>query len=211
MAAGALAGCSSDSAMGPTTNQNVALMARFDSVFGTLNPDTQARRREQFSEVITLLAFGAPVQTVQITQNDTTQSYSGVGALLVSDDVEGQPQDSAYTLLAWRGDAADTLVTVVLLQNFSSFELTDAARHVVSTGQSAGAAQSQAPRATCTSYLDKLPSDVQVPSGLTCHNEAVTISASGNTLTTGSQTGTGTFAVPSQTVQSVRVEGQSGT
>jgi hypothetical protein len=211
IAGGALAGCSSDHVTGPTTNQNVELMARFDSVLGTLDPGTQARRGIQFTEVITLLAFGAPVQTVQITQDGTTQSYSGVGTFIVSDDVEGNPQDSAYTLLAWRGDFADTLISVVMFQGVSSFEVTDASRHVVSTGQPVSSAIAQPPGDTCTTYLDHLPPDVDIPSGLTCRNEAVTVSASGNTLTTGSQTSTGTFAVPSQSVRSVRIEGQSGT
>ncbi len=200
----ALAGCSSDSVTGPTTSQNVVLMARFDSVLGTLDPGTQARRRELFSKAITLLAFGAPVQTVRLTMNGTTQSYSGVGGFIVSDDVEGHPSDSAYTLLAWRGDAADTLAQVAVFEQLSTFELTFDTTHVGSVGQANGSAQAGAPHDSCTSYLAQLPPDVNVPGGLTCTLESVTVSASGTTDTPG------TFALPSQTVTGVRVDGQTG-
>lgn len=201
----AVAGCSSDSVTAPpTTSQNVVLMARFDSVLGTLDPGTQARRRELFSKAITLLAFGAPVQNVRLTVNGTTQSYSGVGGFIVSDDVEGNPTDSAYTLLAWRGVAADTLAQVAVFEHLSTFEVTFDTTHVGSVGQANGSAQAQAPHDSCTSYLDHLPPDVNVPSGLTCKLESVTVSASGNTDTPG------TFAVPSQLVAGVRVDGQTG-
>ncbi len=201
----AIAGCSGDSVTAPpTTSQNVVLMARFDSVLGTLDPGTQARRRELFSKAITLLAFGAPVQNVRLTVNGTTQSYSGVGGFIVNDDVEGHPSDSAYTLIAWRGDAADTLAQVAVFEQLSTFELTFDTTHVGSIGQANGTAQAAAPHDTCTSYLDHLPSDVNVPNGLTCRLESVTVSASGNTDTPG------TFAFPSQVVAGVRVDGQSG-
>lgn len=200
----ALAGCSSNSPTAPTTHQNLVLMARFDSVLGTLDPDVQARRREQFSEVITLLAFGAPVQTVQLSVNGTAQPYSAVGGFIVSDDIEGNPSDSAYTLLLWRGDAADTLASVVTFDGLSAFELTDSSTHVGSTGQASGAAQAAAPHASCTSFLDHLPPDVSVPSGLTCQLESVTVSASGDT------DAPGTFALGAQMVTSVRVDGQTG-
>ncbi|HKV50421.1 MAG TPA: hypothetical protein VJO52_04400 [Gemmatimonadaceae bacterium] len=201
----AIAGCSSDLVTAPpTTSQNVALMARFDSVLGTLDPDTQARRRELYSKAITLLAFGAPVQNVHITVNGTTQSYSGVGGFIVSDDVEGNPTDSAYTLMAWRGDAADTLSQVAVFEQVSTFEITYGTTHVGSIGQANGAVQAQAPHDSCTSYLDHLPPDVSVPNGLTCKLESVTLSASGNTDMPG------TFAFPSQVVAGVRVDGHVG-
>lgn len=201
----ALAGCSSDSVTAPpATNQNVVLMARFDSVLGTLDPGTQARRRDLFSKAITLLAFGAPVQNVRLTVNGATQSYSGVGGFIVSDDIEGHPSDSAYTLIAWRGDAADTLAQVAVFEQLSTFELTFDTTHIGSIGQANGTARAAAPHDSCTSYLDHLPPDVSVPSGLTCKLESVTVSASGNT------DAPGTFAFSSQLVAGVRVDGQTG-
>ena len=205
----AAAGCSGYSATGPTPNQNIQLMARFDSVLATLDPVTQARRREQLTEVITLLAFGAPVETVQLTVNGTTRSYSGVGGFIVSDDIGGHAVDSAYTLLAWHGDAADTLASVAIFHGSSTFELTDSATHVGSTGAATGIAQAASLHDGCTSYLDHLPPDVSVPGGLSCERQRVTAAASGSTDDHAAP-GSGSFALPSQSVSGVRVEGRTG-
>ncbi len=202
IAAGAfLAACSSDSTA-PRTNQTIALMAHFDSLRAASSPDSESERRTQLAGAITLLALGAPVHDVQITTNSSTVTYSAVAAFEVTDDIEGHPADSAFAVIAWTGDNADTLVTLEIFHQASGLVFSAGAAVMGSSGAT-GSATAQAPNGTCTSLLDHLPSDITVPPGITCQMETTTATATGNF-------NGGTFTLPSQTIKGIRIEGQVG-
>ncbi|HTL96374.1 MAG TPA: hypothetical protein VL157_12570 [Gemmatimonadaceae bacterium] len=196
-----LAACSSDST-GPRTNQTIALMAHLDSLRVASSPDSESERRTQLAGAITLLALGAPVHDVQITTNSSTVTYSSVAAFEVTDDIEGTPADSAFTIVAWTGDAADTLVTLEVFHQASGLVFS-AGSVVLGSSGATGTATAQAPNGTCTSLLDHLPPDVTVPPGITCQLETTTATATGNF-------NGGTFTLPSQTIKGIRIEGQTG-
>lgn len=202
LAVGALvSACSSDST-GPKTNQTIALMAHLDSLRAASSPDSEPERRTQLAGVITLLALGAPVHDVQITTNSTTVTYSSVAALEVTDDIEGHPADSAFTIVAWTGADADTLVTLEIFHQASGLVFS-AGSVVMGSSGATGSATAHAPNGTCTSLLDHLPSDITIPPGLACQLETTTATATGNF-------NGGIFTLPSQTIKGIRIEGQVG-
>ena len=196
-----LAACSSDTTA-PKTNQTIALMAHFDSLRAASSPDSESQRRTQLAGAITLLALGAPVHDVQIATNGSTVTYSSVAAFEVTDDIEGHPADSAFTIIAWTGDNADTLVTLEIFHQASGLVFS-AGSVVMGSSGATGSATAQAPNGACTSLLDHLPPDVTVPPGIACQLETTTATA------TGTFNG-GTFTLPSQTIKGIRIEGQVG-
>lgn len=196
-----LSACSSDST-GPKMNQTIALMAHFDSLRAASSPDSESERRTQLAGAITLLALGAPVHDVQLTTNGTTVTYSSVAAFEVTDDIEGHPADSAFTILAWSGDTADTLVTLEIFHQASGL-VVSAGSVVMGASGATGTATAQAPNGTCPSLLDHLPPDITVPPGIACRLETTTATA------TGTFNGAA-FALPSQAIKGIRIEGQVG-
>jgi len=201
VAGGALAAaCSSSTA--PQQNQTVELMAHFDSLRAASSPDSESERRTQLASAITLLALGAPVHDVQLTTNGQTVTYSGVAAFEVTDDVEGHPFDSAFTVVAWRGNDADTLVTLEIFHQAAGLVVSAGALVMGSTAAT-GTATAQAPHGSCTSFADHLPADITIPAGLTCQLETTTASAGGTF-------NGAAFAFPSQVMKGIRIDGQSG-
>jgi len=196
-----LAACSSDST-GPRTNQTVALMAHLDSLRVASSPDSESERRTQLAGVITLLALGAPVHDVQITSNGTTVTYSSVAAFEVTDNIEGPPADSAFRIVAWTGDDADTLVTLEIFHQASGLVFA-AGSSVLGSSGGTGSATAQAPNGRCTQFLDHLPADVTIPPGIACQLETTTAAATGNF-------NGGTFTLDSQAIKGIRIEGQPG-
>lgn len=200
LAAALLAACSSDST-GPQANQTIALMAHLDSL-RVASPDSESERRTQLAGAITLLALGGSEHDVQLTTNNTTLTYSSVAAFEVTDDIEGNPADSAFTIIAWRGDNADTLVTLEIFHQASGLVFS-AGGVVLGSSGATGTATAQAPNGTCTSLLDHLPPDVTVPPGIACQLETTTATAMGNF-------NGATFTLPSQAIKGIRIEGQVG-
>lgn len=201
VAGAVVSACSSDSTA-PQINQSIALMAHFDSLIALSDPDSEAERRTQLSGAITLLALGASEHDVQLTTNNTTLTYSSVAAFEVTDDIEGHPADSAFTIIAWRGDDADTLVTLEVFHQASGLVMSVGSVVLGSSGAT-GSAMAQAPNGNCTSLLDHLPPDVTVPPGISCQLETTTATATGNF-------NGGTFTLPSQAIKGIRIEGQVG-
>lgn len=201
LAGAVVAACSSDTTA-PQTNQTIALMAHLDSLRTSADPDSEAERRTQLAGAITLLALGATEHDVQLTTNNTTLTYSSVAAFEVTDDIEGNPADSAFTIIAWRGDDADTLVTLEIFHQASGLVMS-AGSVVLGSSGATGSATAQAPNGTCTSLLDHLPPDVTVPPGIACQPETTTATATGNF-------NGGTFTLPSQAIKGIRIEGQVG-
>jgi hypothetical protein len=195
------AACSSDSTA-PQQNQNIALMAHFDSLRASSSPDSESERRTQLAGAITLLALGAPVHDVQLTTNGQTVTYSSVAAFEVTDDIEGNPADSAFTIIGWRGDDADTLVTLQIFHQASGL-VVSVGSVVAGAAGASGSATAQPPNGACASLLDRLPSDITVPPGISCQLETTTASAGG-------AFNGAAFSLPSQPIKGVRVEGQSG-
>ena len=195
------AACSSDSTA-PQQNQNIALMAHFDSLRASSSPDSESERRTQLAGAITLLALGAPVHDVQLTTNGQTVTYSSVAAFEVTDDIEGNPADSAFTIIGWRGDDADTLVTLQIFHQASGL-VVSVGSVVAGAAGASGSATAQPPNGACASLLDHLPSDITVPPGISCQLETTTASAGGTF-------NGAAFSLPSQPIKGVRVEGQSG-
>jgi len=195
------AACSSD-ATAPQQNQNIALMAHFDSLRASSSPDSESERRTQLAGAITLLALGAPVHDVQLTTNGQTVTYSSVAAFEVTDDIEGNPADSAFTIIGWRGGDADTLVTLQIFHQASGLVMS--AGSVVAGSAGTGAsATAQQPNGACASLLGHLPPDISVPPGISCELETTTASAAGTF-------NGAAFSLPSQPIKGVRIEGQSG-
>lgn len=201
VAGAVVAACSSDSTA-PQTNQTIALMAHLDSLRASADPDSEAERRTQLAGAITLLALGGPEHDVQLTTNNTTLTYSSVAAFEVTDDIEGHPADSAFTIVAWRGAAADTLVTLEIFHQASGLVMS-AGTVVLGSSGATGSATAQAPNGNCTSLLAHLPADVTVPPGIACLLETTTATATGNF-------NGGTFTLPSQAIKGIRIEGQVG-
>lgn len=196
-----LAACSSDSTA-PQRNQTIALMAHFDSLRAASSPDSESQRRAQLAGAITLLALGAPVHDVQLTTNGSTVTYSSVAAFEVTDDIEGHPADSAFAIIAWTGDNADTLVTLEIFHQASGLVFS-AGSLVLGSSGATGSATAQAPNGGCTSLLDHLPADITIPPGITCKLETTTATATGNF-------NGDTFTLPSQAIKGIRIEGQVG-
>ena len=205
----AMAACSGASPTAPTTSENVALMDHFDSALAALGPDTIGPRETQLIDVITLLSLGAPVQTVRIGINGTTQSYSGIGGYEVTDNNIEEPWDSAYKMIAWRGSGADTVLTLAIFDGISTFEITDGVSLTV-IGGSLGSVRPQAPHGSCTSFAGQRPPDVAVPPGLRCNLQTVTVSATGMGSLGVPLRGMDTLSVPSQSIRGIRVEGPAG-
>ena len=208
--AAVIAGCS-DSGTGPKPQpQNIELMARFDSVLTGLDPNTQNVRSAQLFSLIAVLSVGAPVQSVDVTVDGTSRTYSAVGVYEVTDDIEGNPSDSAYVLVAWRGDRADSLFTFEVFGELgqAAFTTDDSA---FTTLTAAGTVTAGTPNGTCTTYLDHLPPGFEPPTSLQCSLETATPSMDATLASAEDDSHTHHVVRPSQSVPGVRVEAQPGT
>lgn len=186
-------GCSSDSTTGPTTRDNAALILHFDS----LKNSTSGNPSIIYYDIVELLAEGAPVGTGTITVNGVPRRMNII-AMSTLEMTNGVPWDSAYTVVAWQGDGADTAIAFVqtaALNTFAAFG--DSSYHSV------GGTVSIVPGAlggSCTSFA--APGDVEIFTPIECHLQRSTDAFSA--VLGGDNTPT--VALPSQSVSGIHIE-----
>lgn len=152
--------CSSDSVTGPSTRQNATLILRFDSLMNATSGDRPAI----YSTVAEMLAEGAPVGTGTITVNGTTERVNLVAQLEVG-ILNNAPFDSTYTVAAWKGNGADTII--MFAQSGSSLAALSA--FGAASNEDFGGTAIVVPGqlgASCMTFT--APGDVEVPTPLTC-------------------------------------------
>lgn len=196
VAASAVLACSSDSATGPTTVRNAQLILRFDSLHNeTLDPN----RSSAMLDIAQILAEGAPIATGTITVNGTPERWNMIAELEVL-DLAGAPADSQYTVAAWKGDGADSIVlfgesggivAVLVSTPLGSAEFIGSGTPTVTLG---------ALGAACQSFLSVTPVDVSAPVPVQCQRQTASIAF--DTVSVAQ----GTYALPAQSVSGIRVE-----
>ncbi len=194
--------CSSDFATGPTTSQNIRLMAHFDSVSKTSASPVHGA---ELLNVIVSLAEGAPVGSATLRLNGVSETYSFVARYEVL-DADGAPADSDLIVLAWRGANADSLILLVYHQNDLFVQLSTPADSALldTVGVTTGEAIASAPHGGCTPFVSAIPFGVFVPVPTSCRQEAVTTSATA-ALSDGSES-TVSFVLPAQRIAAIRYE-----
>ena len=116
-----LAACSSSSVAGPTTANNLALIARLDSARVQADSSGQVDRAAQIEAIMQVLSVGSPVRQLTITVDGRALGFSSAAALVAILDSTGAPVDSGYVLEAWRGAQADTIVALQYIMSGGLF------------------------------------------------------------------------------------------
>ncbi len=192
-AAAVVIGCSSDSMTSPTTRDNAALILHFDS----LRNSSFGNKAIIYYDVVELLVEGAPVGTGTITVNGVPRRMNIIAERTL-EVTNGVPWDSAYSVIAWQGDGADTAIAFVqtaALNTFAAFG--EASSHSV------GGTVAIAPGAlgaTCTPF--SAPGDIDLIPPLECHLQRATAAFSAD-LSGGDGP---TVAVPQQSVSGIGTE-----
>jgi len=192
----AAAACSSDSATGPTTNQNAQLILRFDSLH---NATTDDNRSGAMLDIAQILAEGAPIATGTVMVNGVAEQYHLTAELQVL-DVQGAPVDSQYTVAAWKGDGTDTIALFNASAGFVAVLVGSPAASGEFIGPGTPALTLGAPGAACVSFLAVTPSDVSAPTPVACQRQSATVAFDGESVAGA------TFALPSQSVAGIRLE-----
>lgn len=186
--------CSSDSVTGPSTRQNATLILHFDSLMNSTSGDRPAT----YSAIAEMLAEGAPVGTGTITVDGTTRRMNMVAQLNVG-MLNGAPFDSEYTVAAWKGDGADTVI--LLIQSGGTVSALSALG--AASGADFGGTATVMPGAlgaSCTTFT--APGDIDVPTPLDCQ---IQTSQDSFTIVLGGGQGP-TVTVPNQPVVGIRLE-----
>lgn len=105
-----IAACSGDSTMQPTTAANIALMARFDSLYAAGAADSD-QRANTFELIAQMLAEGAPVQKATISFNGKTFTDSAVAELHLT-YIGSRALDSSLFIAMWAGNGPDSVMLV---------------------------------------------------------------------------------------------------
>jgi hypothetical protein len=103
-----LSACASDDGTGPA---NGTLIQRFDSLRADAEAQRQFGRAETLHRATQILRFGAPVNTVTLGDGAQARSYSAV-AMREDFDDPFLGIINYITLVAWRGENAETLLQV---------------------------------------------------------------------------------------------------
>jgi hypothetical protein len=188
--------CSSDSATGPTTNQNAQLILRFDSLH---NATTDDNRSGAMLDIAQILAEGAPIATGTVMVNGVAEQYHMTAELEVLDE-QGTPVDSQYTVAAWKGDGTDTIVLFNASAGFVAVLVGSPAASGEFIGPGTPTLALGSPGAACASFLAVTPPDVSAPAPVTCQLQRATVAFDGESVAGG------TFALPSQSVAGIRLE-----
>lgn len=164
--------CSDSLSTAPTTSQNARLIAHFDSLSATSPPD----HAFQLTDIVTELADGAPVGRVTLELNTAIATYSVVARYDIV-DLAGTPVDSDLIVLAWRGNDADTIVSIEYERDsvFAQVTMPDSSF----TGVVAGAATPSDLRGKCASFVADLPPGIFIPPALSCQFERISTVATG--------------------------------
>lgn len=194
-AAAVVMGCSSDSVTGPTTRDNAALVLHFDSLMNSASGD----RAGIYSDIGQMLAEGAPVNTGTFLLNNVPSRMHMAAQLIVSTS-NGTAVDSEYVLAAWKGDGSDSAIvfiqsggTVLSLWAFGGASSAEIGGSATVVPGPLGA--------SCTPFT--APSDIYVPTPLSCHVQPTTNSFE-VVLGTGQVVG-----VSNQPIEGIRVEVES--
>lgn len=192
----AAAACSSDSATGPTTNQNAQLILRFDSL---RNATADGNRSGAMLDIAQILAEGAPIATGTVMVNGVAEQYHMTAELQVLDE-QGAPVDSQYTVAAWKGDGTDTIALFNASAGFVAVLVGTPGASGEFIGPGTPALTLGAPGAACRSFLAVTPPDVSAPTPVSCRLESATVAFDGEPVAGA------TFALPSQSVAGIRLE-----
>ncbi|HEX5180958.1 MAG TPA: hypothetical protein VFW04_16625 [Gemmatimonadaceae bacterium] len=191
-----VAACSSDAVSGPSTDRNLTLMLRFDSMANETNDDARAGALLQIAQ---MLAEGAPVATGATETNGSTQRMNMIAELEVT-DFNGVPGDSEYTVAAWDGDRARQIVVFSVGSNVVGVLVGTAGISGEFIGTGSPTVTLGALGASCTSFLAYTPIDVEAPLPVRCDLEPASVAFGADTV---HQV---TYALPAQSVAGIRVE-----
>lgn len=195
--AAAAVACGDSLSTAPTTGQNARLIAHFDSLSATSPPD----HAFQLTDIVTELADGAPVGHLTLEVNSGTATYSVVARYDIV-DLAGAPMDSDLIVLAWRGDDADTIVSIEYEHDSVFAQLTTP--DSTFSGVIAGAATPGELHGTCASFVADLPPGIFIPPALSCQFERISAVATGTLRDT---SGTAVdFSLVSQPIAAIRYE-----
>ena len=104
------AACSGSGIVAPTTANNATLLQQFATLKAQADSSGNGAQSNEDLFVIQMLSLGAPVNQLTVTLDGTRVGISATAALVVLTDTLGNPVDSAYTFIGWRGASADTMV-----------------------------------------------------------------------------------------------------
>jgi len=195
--AAAATACADSLSTAPTTSHNARLIAHFDSLSQTASPAHAA----QLSDIVIELAEGAAVGHVNIELGGGVATYSVVARYEIVDDA-GTPVDSDLIVSAWRGNDADTIVSLEYARDSVFAQLTTP--DSVFSATVAGAATPFDLHGACASFASALPPGIFIPPALSCQFEKVSLLATG-TLTDNGDASVD-FTLAGQTIAAIRYE-----
>ena len=195
--AAAVTACFDSLSTAPTTSHNARLIAHFDSLSLTASPEHAA----QLSDMAIELAEGAAVGHVNIELGSGVATYSVVARYEIVDDA-GTPVDSDLIVSAWRGENADTIVSLEYARDSVFAQLTTP--DSVFSATVAGAATPSDLHGACASFASALPPGIFIPPALSCQFEKVGVVATGTLTDTGDASVD--FTLAGQTIAAIRYE-----
>jgi len=195
--AAAVTACFDSLSTAPTTSHNARLIAHFDSLSLTASPEHAA----QLSDMAIELAEGAAVGHVNIELGSGVATYSVVARYEIVDDA-GTPVDSDLIVSAWRGEDADTIVSLEYARDSVFAQLTTP--DSVFSATVAGAATPSDLHGACASFASALPPGIFIPPALSCQFEKVGVVATGTLTDTGDASVD--FTLAGQTIAAIRYE-----
>jgi hypothetical protein len=151
--------CSSNTPTGPDTSHNAALARHFE----TLLDASTGFRATIYSDIVAMLAQGAPVDTGTITVNGATQRVSVITERSVR-LLNGAPLDSQFAIAAWNGDGTDSVI--LFDQSVGTFTLWAFGE---AAGEDTGGSLlvvSSPPGAQCREFLSAALPDIDIPAPL---------------------------------------------
>ncbi|HXE60420.1 MAG TPA: hypothetical protein VN607_06915, partial [Gemmatimonadaceae bacterium] len=174
LAATTAVACSSDSISAPTHEARLEAAAQLDSALDT----SVGSRFTVIDFALNILGQGAPVDTITIVTNRQPTAYSAVGAYFVQ-PVLGQPSDSAYVLIAWRGDPIDTILEVFDHHGVNAtLYQRNAVASLSAPNATTGQVSASRPNGSCAPLHTNVPPDVQLITNLSCQRQTVAAAVS---------------------------------
>ena len=175
-----IAACSSAATMQPTPAANIALMARFDSLYTAGAADSD-QRANAFELIAQMLAEGAPVQKATISFNGKTFTDSAVAELHVA-YTGSRALDSSLFIAMWEGNRPDSVVVVkakpelnYITSSVYQRSLTNIDFPVYTTVIDTVAVTMATPVSACTSLLADEPPGLNAPVPLSCQAQHFSI------------------------------------
>lgn len=200
MGAVVVIGCSSESVTRPSISPQETAAAGLDSAYEAAVPGSE--RQGMLGFILSSLGAGAPVDLVHFTVNGKAVSYPAVATYTVA-TLGGSLDDSAYSAMAWSGDAGDT----IWLFEFDRFGpklymTTVDSVNYAAPSTTTGSAVASAPAGSCVPLGMNLP-EFGTPGNIQCRHESVSTTLSGRLDAPGAVLN---VELPTQSLAGIRVQ-----